>query len=340
MKIVITGGLGFIGVNSSIFFSKNNEVHIIDNFSRKGNIVNYELISGKKNINIHIKDIRNFNEVSELLNKIRPDVIIHLAGQVAVTSSIINPREDFEINLLGTFNILENIRLFNQDCFLIFSSTNKVYGDYKSDIVEYDKKYDYSKSKGVNEETILDFHSPYGCSKGSADQYVRDYSRIYGVKSVVLRQSCVYGTNQFGIEDQGWIAWFTIASFFGKQFTIYGNGKQVRDILYIDDLVDLYNVLINNINICSGEIYNVGGGYDNSFSLLNLIDILEEKTRIPLKYNFSEWRHGDQKIYISDIHKLKKNLNWYPKIGKEEGINRLFEWVNNNTDTIEKLNLI
>jgi CDP-paratose 2-epimerase len=247
MKILITGGLGFIGVNTALGFSKNHEIYIIDNFSRKGNIQNYKLISDVPNIQLHVKDIRNFHDISLLFSEIKPDVVIHLAGQVAVTFSVQNPREDFEINLLGTFNILECIRNYVPDCILLYSSSNKVYGEYKSEIIEYKNRYDYKSSKGVDEFTLLDFHSPYGCSKGGADQYVRDYSRIYNIKSVVLRQSCIYGENQFGIEDQGWVAWFTIASYFDKEFYVYGDGKQVRDILHIKDLVCLYGKIIENI---------------------------------------------------------------------------------------------
>ena len=337
MKILITGGLGFIGVNSSKFFSKNDEVHIIDNVSRKGTMDNYSLISEIKNIKLHVVDIRNFFDLESTYKKINPDVIIHLAGQVAVTFSVTNPREDFEINSLGTFNILECVRLHTPKSTLLFSSTNKVYGNYKSDLIEDENRYKYSNSVGVNEETLLDFHSPYGCSKGSADQYVRDYSRIYGINSVVLRQSCIYGQNQFGIEDQGWVAWFTIASKFNKNFYIYGDGKQVRDVLHIDDLINLYSLIIKNIELCKGEIFNVGGGQNNTLSLLELVDKLNTD---PNNYEFKDWRPGDQKIYVSDISKLKNILGWEPKISVNEGLTKLSEWVVKNEEIFKKLNLI
>jgi CDP-paratose 2-epimerase len=220
MKILITGGLGFIGINAVKYFSKYNEVFIIDNMSRKGNFENYKEINDNEKVTFYHNDITMFKETLILFQIIQPDVVIHLAGQVAVTTSISEPREDFETNVLGTFNILECIRTIAPEATLIFSSTNKVYGEYKSDIIELENRYDYVNSYGINEDTLLDFHSPYGCSKGSADQYVRDYARIYGLKSVVLRQSCIYGPNQYGIEDQGWVAWFTIAANFNKNFTI------------------------------------------------------------------------------------------------------------------------
>jgi CDP-paratose 2-epimerase len=338
MKILITGGLGFIGINAAKYFSTDNEIHIVDNVSRKGNMENYETISNNKNITLHVKDIRNFFDIEDVFKKIQPDVVLHLAGQVAVTFSVTNPREDFEINALGTFNILESIRLHSPNTTLLFASTNKVYGNYQSDLIEEEKRYSYVFDGGVNEETSLDFHSPYGCSKGSADQYVRDYSRIYGLKTVVLRQSCIYGQNQFGIEDQGWVAWFTIASTFGKKFFIYGDGKQVRDVLHIDDLINLYETIINNIDKCKGQIFNVGGGEDNTLSLLELLNTLGKQNT--LNYQYSDWRPGDQKIYVSDITKLKNTIGWTPKIGVEEGLEKLQSWVSVNKDIFVKLNLI
>lgn len=340
MKILVTGGLGFIGVNTCLELSKNNEIHVIDNSSRKGNMVNYKLLEQNENIKLHIKDIRNFHDLSIIFQKIMPDSIIHLAGQVAVTFSVQNPREDFEINLLGTFNILECIRIYKPDCSLIYASTNKVYGEYDAEVLEFDKKYKYANIIGINEKLPLDFHSPYGCSKGGADQYVRDYSRIYNLKTVVLRQSCIYGENQFGIEDQGWVAWFTIASTYGKLFSIYGNGKQVRDVLYVKDLINLYSIILHNIENCYGNVYNVGGGYENSLSLLELIDLLEIFLNKKIIYNIKDWRPGDQKIYISDISKLNNDLGWYPKININKGLHDLLTWVQINFKTFKKLNLI
>jgi CDP-paratose 2-epimerase len=339
MKILITGGLGFIGINSTLFFSKENEVHIIDNLSRKGSVHNYNKVVNHPNVNIHIADIRNNDDVTTIFKKIKPDVILHLAGQVAVTTSVINPKEDFEINVVGTFNILEALRIHCPESLLIFSSTNKVYGDYKNNLTENETRYSYKDYSCVNEDVILDFHSPYGCSKGSADQYVRDYSRIFNLKTVVLRQSCIYGPNQFGIEDQGWVAWFTIAGVYNKKFYIYGDGKQVRDILHIDDLVLLYNMIINNVDKCNGKIYNVGGGTNNTLSLIELISLLENLTNKKLIYEFSDWRPGDQKIYISDINKIKSDIGWEPNIDVTNGVETLVNWVIDNNEILNNLKL-
>lgn len=341
MKILITGGLGFIGVNTALTLGNNHEIFVIDNLSRKGNIENYTTLKKKINFTLFNKDIRNYFDLEEIFKQNKFDAIIHLAGQVAVTSSYRNPREDFEINCLGTFNILECIRKYSPDTILLFSSTNKVYGDFKSEIEEKDTRYIYGNEvKGISEDQKLDFHSPYGCSKGSADQYVRDYHRMYGLKTVVLRQSCIYGPNQFGIEDQGWVSWFSIASLFDKNITVYGNGKQVRDVLHVSDLIELYMSVIDNIEICSGKIYNVGGGIDNTLSLLELLDLLKTKLNKNIQYSFSDWRPGDQKIYISDIENIKKDIGWEPKINVIEGLNLMFDWIIDNKQIFKTLNLI
>jgi CDP-paratose 2-epimerase len=341
MKILITGGLGFIGVNTALTLGNNHEIFVIDNLSRKGNIENYTTLKKKINFTLFNKDIRNYFDLEEIFKQNKFDAIIHLAGQVAVTSSYRNPREDFEINCLGTFNILECIRKYSPDTILLFSSTNKVYGDFKSEIEEKDTRYIYGNEvKGISEDQKLDFHSPYGCSKGSADQYVRDYHRMYGLKTVVLRQSCIYGSNQFGIEDQGWVSWFSIASLFDKNITVYGNGKQVRDVLHVSDLIELYMSVIDNIEICSGKTYNVGGGIDNTLSLLELLDLLKTKLNKNIQYSFSDWRPGDQKIYISDIENIKKDIGWEPKINVIEGLNLMFDWIIDNKQIFKTLNLI
>jgi CDP-paratose 2-epimerase len=341
MKILITGGLGFIGINTALALGREHEISIIDNLSRKGNIENYINLKNNINFTLYNKDIRNYFDLEEIFKNNSFDAVIHLAGQVAVTSSFKNPREDFEINCLGTFNILECIRKYSSNAILLYSSTNKVYGDFKSEIKEKDTRYVYGNEiVGVSENQSLDFHSPYGCSKGSADQYVRDYHRMYGLKTVVLRQSCIYGPNQFGIEDQGWISWFSIASLFDKNITIYGNGKQVRDVLHVKDLIYLYMSVINNIEICNGKIYNIGGGVDNTLSLLELLDILKVKLNKNIQYNFSDWRPGDQKIYISDIEKIKNDINWQPKIDVNAGLTIMLDWILENKKVFKKLNLI
>jgi len=333
MNILITGGLGFIGVNTAISFAKNpeNKIYILDNFSRKGNLYNYSTLLQYKNIYFIFKDIKNYFDLEHIFRQHRFDCIIHLAAQVAVTTSVSNPREDFDINCLGTFNLLECCRTYAKDSIIIYASTNKVYGDFHIDLTESNTRYEVNNTfLGINENQQIDFYSPYGCSKGCGDQYVLDYARIYGLKTVALRQSCVYGINQFGIEDQGWVSWFGIAAIFNKKITIYGNGKQVRDILYIEDLIRLYSIIIQNIDKCSGQAYNIGGGINNIISLLELIKLLENKLNKKITYVFSDWRPGDQKIYISDISKIYNDINWTPAICATKGIDNMLEWTQNH----------
>ena len=338
-KIFITGGAGFIGTNASKYFAKRKwQVYVFDNLSRKGTAYNIKSLKKNKNI-IFIKgDIRNFNKLSKIFSSINPDVILHCAGQVAVTTSFINPREDFEINTLGNLNVLESIRINKLKSTLIYTSTNKVYGNLDTTKVKLNKKrYVYKDNiQGIDENHKTDFHSPYGCSKGAADQYVRDYSRMYGINSYVLRQSCIYGTNQYGIEDQGWLAWFVIASILGKKITVFGDGKQVRDLLYIEDLNRLFEILANNKKKKIDRVYNVGGGLNFSLSILELLEILEKILNKKIKVNFSKWRMGDQKIYISNNTKLKKTFGWEPKIHPKIGVKNLISWVNNNKELILK----
>jgi CDP-paratose 2-epimerase len=271
---------------------------------------------------------------SQLLHKVveKSDYVLHLAAQVAVTTSVKDPREDFEINAFGTFNVLEAIRTSKNKPSLIYASTNKVYGGMEDlIIVERNNRYQYKDLvKGINEERGLDFHSPYGCSKGAADQYVRDYSRIYGLNTVVFRQSCIYGPRQFGVEDQGWVAWFIIAANLDKHITIYGDGKQVRDVLYVKDLVEAYDLAFQKMIKISGKIYNVGGGHTNQMSLLELLDILKKNVTPDLDLSYDDWRPGDQKICVMDIGLAEKDLGWTPKISVHEGVNKLCAWVANN----------
>jgi len=335
MKILITGGAGFIGINSAKrFIEDDNEVTILDNLSRKK--VENNLLWLKKigNFKFIKADIRNFKQLRSCFLNNKFDVVLHLAAQVAVTTSVKNPREDFEINALGTFNICECIRKYQPEAILLNASTNKVYGKLQNiEVIEKEKRYEYKNLKyGISEETILDFYSPYGCSKGTADQYVKDYARIYNLKTVNFRQSCIYGPRQFGVEDQGWIAWLTICSIFRKPITIYGDGKQVRDVLFIDDLIDCYIKAIENINNICGETYNIGGGPENTLSLLELISLLEEFLGKKIEYSFSDWRPGDQKVFICDIRKAKKDFGWSPKIRVNDGIKKLFEWILENRE--------
>jgi CDP-paratose 2-epimerase len=339
MKVLVTGGAGFIGANAARYFAnKGYDVVAFDNLSRAASQYNRDwLINNFPKVEFIKGDIRNVGECNKLFQE-HSDVslILHLAGQVAVTTSVIDPREDFETNAIGTFNVLESIRKYCPDCPVIYSSTNKVYGRMETlEVVERKGRYVYADlPTGVSEDHTLDFHSPYGCSKGAADQYVRDYARIYGLKTIVFRQSCIYGYRQFGVEDQGWVAWFTIASVVNRPITIYGDGKQVRDILFIDDLVNAFDMAYQNIEKTSGQIYNIGGGPDNTLSLLELLGILEKSTGKKIDVGFSDWRPGDQKVFISNIQKALTDYGWMPEISVNAGVRKLYDWVSQNKATI------
>lgn len=341
MNILITGGAGFIGTHTAKFYLKaGNRVTVFDNFVRKGTRENIQWLEkqyGVGNIEVIEGDIRDFDK----LKKSVPghDVIIHLAGQVAVTTSVVNPREDFEINALGTFNVLESVRLFAPSSILLFASTNKVYGGMEEiKIIKKGKKYIYRDLPGgISEAQNLDFHSPYGCSKGTADQYVRDYHRIYGLRTVVFRQSCIYGTHQFGIEDQGWVSWFTIASVLGKPITVYGDGMQVRDVLFVEDLVRAYDMAVTNIGKAAGKIFNVGGGPKFTLSLLELLALLEKKLGKKIPYASADWRPGDQPVYVSNISKINKELGWKPQIDVQDGTSKMIDWIVKEKELIEKV---
>lgn len=333
-KVLITGGAGFIGVNlAKHLLKKGYNVAILDNLSRTGSLQNLEHLSkssNKKNLTFLKDDIRDFRKVQKAVKG--RDVIYHLAAQVAVTTSYIDPREDFEVNALGSLNVLEAARLTKQKPTIIYSSTNKVYGQLEDIAVKNgSRRYSCSKYKdGIFESFPLDLHSPYGCSKGTADQYFRDYYRMYGIPTVVFRQSCIYGPRQMGIVDQGWTAYLAAAVHLGKPITIFGDGKQVRDLLHVKDLIKAYELAVKNIKKSAGEIYNIGGGVEHSFSLLEYIAFLEETAGKKIPLVFKNWRPGDQKIYVSNNAKLKNHLNWSPKICHKEGLKELFEWIGEN----------
>jgi CDP-paratose 2-epimerase len=258
--------------------------------------------------------------------------VLHLAAQVAVTTSVTAPREDFEINALGTFNVLEAVREAGITAPLLYSSTNKVYGEMTDvGVGEQNGRYGYQTlPSGVSEHRNLDFHSPYGCSKGAADQYVIDYHRIYGLRTIVFRQSCIYGYRQFGAEDQGWVAWFMIASQLGRPITVYGDGKQVRDVLFVDDLLDAYDAAFAAGDRAVGQAYNIGGGTENVLSLLELLSYIEKRQNRKLPYKFAGWRPGDQKVFVSDIRKAQAELGWAPKTDCVRGLGLLYDWVSEN----------
>lgn len=340
-KVLITGCAGFIGSHLSNYYLKRDfEVIGIDNLSRKGCSLNLQWLKDHKLFRFYEKDIRDYPSIVKIFKRYQDfEMVIHEAGQVAVTTSIRNPREDFESNALGTLNLLEATRLYSPDSFFQYPSTNKVYGNLNNLKIKIcPKRYEYSQSNfSVSESTPLDLYSPYGCSKGVADQYVKDYYRIYGLKTAVLRQSCIYGTRQFGIEDQGWIAWFIIASILKKPITIYGNGKQVRDILWIDDLNNAYDLLYKNRNKVTGQIYNIGGGSKNSLSLLELVDFLKTEGILTKPPKFSEGRLGDQKIYISNTKKIKTATGWTAKTSVKQGLKKLIRWMHDNKSMLQKV---
>jgi CDP-paratose 2-epimerase len=337
---LITGGAGFIGSNyAARLIARGERVTIYDNLSRIGaphNLKWLRSVYGKDSFELIEGDVRDAQLITECAYT--ADVIVHLAGQVAVTTSVLNPREDFDSNVVGTFNVLEAARLSGRQPILIYASTNKVYGGMEEiHVVEGEKSYRYAElTHGVPETFPLDFHSPYGCSKGAGDQYVRDYARIYALPTVVFRQSCIYGPRQFGIEDQGWIAWFMIAAAKDRRITIYGNGKQVRDILYIDDLLNGYDEAINRIKFAAGQVYNIGGGPENAISIWKEFGpILEELMDHEITVSWDDWRSGDQRIYISDIRKAQKELNWQPRITVDDGLRRLYSWIQMNKELIQ-----
>jgi CDP-paratose 2-epimerase len=334
-RILITGGAGFIGSNlAHRLLGEGHQVTILDNLSRSGcdaNLAWLRVTHGSDAFRLVTANLADFDVLQRAAEG--AERIYHLAGQVAVTTSVRNPRQDFEDNALGTFNVLEAARLVGNNPILIYASTNKVYGGMEDvAIVEEPTRYRYADLPfGIPETRPLAFHSPYGCSKGAGDQYVHDYARIFGLQTVVLRQSCIYGFRQFGIEDQGWVAWFAIAALKGRPITIYGDGKQVRDIMFIDDLLDAYQAVVNNIETASGQIYNIGGGPDNTMSIwAEFGSILEELLGRPIPVRYVDWRPCDQSVYVSDIRKAEQELRWRPQVSVREGVNRLLEWVQDN----------
>jgi CDP-paratose 2-epimerase len=338
MRILIIGGAGFIGINSAYYFLDNgDDVVIFDNLSRPGSLYNLQQLRSKYQVGFIEGDIRDYNLLSRVIAEQQDfDSVLLLAGQVAVTTSVTNPRLDFEINALGTFNVLEALRENNKKPLLIYSSTNKVYGKMENvEIVKNGDRYEYANLKtGIDENFLLDFYSPYGCSKGCGEQYVRDYSRMYDIPTVVFRQSCIYGPNQFGIEDQGWVAWFTIATLLNKQFSIYGDGNQIRDVLFVGDLVELYHKAMLNSESCIGKIYNVGGGPNNTLALNELIRVLELRFQTKLSPKFGDWRPGDQKVYVSDISSIFRDLNWAPSTDINHGIEEMAAWIESNIEIL------
>lgn len=337
MKLLITGGCGFLGSNlASDAIARGDDLVIFDNLSRHGSRDNLMWLQGQGEFQFEHGDIRNQNDITRIIRNFQPDAIFHLAGQVAMTTSIVNPRMDFEVNILGTLNLLEAVRLYSPSAMVVYSSTNKVYGDLEQyKYSENDTRYIcIDKPNGFDENTQLNFHSPYGCSKGSADQYMLDYARIYNLRTVVFRHSSMYGGRQFATYDQGWIGWFCQKAIEANNsdnpniFTISGNGKQVRDVLHVEDIQRLYITTINNIEMTKGLAFNIGGGTTNSLSILELLSILEEIEGRKLQYKNLCVRESDQRVFIADLTMVKSTLGWEPRVSAREGIQSMVEWLN------------
>lgn len=336
MKLLITGGCGFLGSNlAADALQRGDELIVLDNLYRNGSRENLAWLQAQGKFTFEHGDIRNQNDITRIVQVFKPDAIFHLAGQVAMTTSIANPRMDFEVNVMGTHNLLEAVRKHAPDAIVVYSSTNKVYGDLEQyTYSETDTRYQCNEHpNGFNEHTQLDFHSPYGCSKGAADQYMLDYARIFGLKTVVFRHSSMYGGRQFASYDQGWIGWFcqkaveASKGLLKEPFTISGNGKQVRDVLHADDMKRLYLAALTHIDQAKGQAFNIGGGIENSLSLLELFSLLERIANTKLNYTQLPVRESDQRVFVADLTKAKQLLNWQPIVSAQEGVAKMVEWV-------------
>ncbi len=331
--ILITGGAGFVGCNlADAFAARGRSVVLFDNMSREGADEHARWLDARHpgRVTVTVADIRDSDAVTRAVSGAA--AVLHLAAQVAVTTSVERPSEDFEINARGTVNVLEAIRRNNPDAPLLFASTNKVYGRLFADdaFVRRRSRYvpkDERLAHGVAEDAPLDFFSPYGCSKGTADQYVHDYARIYGLRTVVLRMSCIYGPRQFGTEDQGWIAHFMRQALHRRPITIYGDGYQVRDALYIGDAVAAWMGVLDHIDTTAGRTFNLGGGPANAISLLELLEAIEGLRGERPEIRFEPWRPGDQPCYVSDIRAIGAEIGWQPQVALPAGLRSLERWL-------------
>lgn len=336
MKLLINGGCGFLGSNLASHAIENGyDVTVFDNMSRLGSDRNRTWLENHGKFTFIHGDIRNKNDVENVIREGKFDAIFHLAGQVTMTKSIMDPYKDFQVNALGAMNVLDSIRKYSPQTAIFFSSTNKVYGDLKDYTYEETATRYICKEfpEGFDESLSLDFCSPYGCSKGCADQYMLDFSRIYGIKSVVFRHSSMYGSRQFATYDQGWVGWFVAKAIEKYQnpncvpFTISGNGKQVRDLLQAQDMINLYFTALEHIDNICGQAYNIGGTMAQSLSLLELFDMLQNILGIKMEYTVLPPRQSDQKIFVADITKIKTKIAWEPKVTAIEGVSKMVDWV-------------
>ena len=335
---LITGGAGFIGSNvAHRLLSLGRKVRVLDNLSRPGVEQNLQWLRQQHGglLEFVRADIRDAAAVGQAMAGVQQ--VFHFAAQVAVTTSLENPQEDFAINALGTLNVLEAARARPVAPGIIMTSTNKVYGGLEDLALSVQgQRYlpvDAAVTDGgIGESRPLDFHSPYGCSKGTADQYVVDYARSYGMTTLVFRMSCIYGPRQFGTEDQGWVAHFILRALRGERITLYGDGMQVRDVLFVDDLVDAFLLGEQNAHRLKGRAFNMGGGPENAISLQDLLDRIEQLHGERPAVSFDAWRTGDQRYYVSDTRAFQRETGWKAKVGAVEGIGRLYEWLASRQD--------
>jgi CDP-paratose 2-epimerase len=332
-RVVIFGGAGFIGSNvADHYLSEGRRVLVFDNVSRAGVERNLRWLKSRHGelLGVEVADIRDEEAVRRAVRN--AEEVFHFAAQVAVTTSLEGPVHDFEVNARGTLNVLEALRAMDEPAPLLFTSTNKVYGGLPGlELVQDGRRYgprdEETRSHGISERCPLDFESPYGCSKGTADQYVLDYGRSFGLRTAVFRMSCIYGPRQFGTEDQGWVAHFLIRALQGQPITLYGDGKQVRDILFIEDLVRAFRLAQAHIDKLRGQAFNIGGGPQRTVSLLELLELIAQRTGRAPEVRFEDWRTGDQRYYVSDTRKFQEATGWAPQVGVEQGVSRLHTWL-------------
>lgn len=342
MKYLITGGCGFLGSNlAAEVLHRGEELLVLDNLSRHGSALNLAWLQTLGTFTHQAGDIRNAHDVAWTIERFRPDVIFHLAGQVAMTTSLARPSLDFETNVVGSFNLLEAVRKHAPEATIVYSSTNKVYGDLEQfQYQETDTRFQcVDRPNGFGEDTPLEFRSPYGCSKGAADQYMLDFARMFGLKTVVFRHSSMYGGRQFATYDQGWVGWFceqalrTRRGTLERPFTISGSGKQVRDVLHAADMKRLYFAAVERVDQAKGQAFNIGGGMANSLSLLELFGLLEDVIEVKLSYERLPSRESDQRVFVADISKAKRLLGWEPEVTTPIGIRSMIDWLSGSENS-------
>jgi CDP-paratose 2-epimerase len=337
-RALVTGGAGFVATNiADRLLRRGARVRLFDNMSRAGVEQNVRWLEAEHGdrVEVILGDVRDAAAVRSAVEKV--DYIFHFAAQVAVTTSLADPIEDFEVNARCTLNLLEAIRGLADPPSLLFTSTNKVYGHLDDvPLCRLGSRYTPSDPRiarrGISEARPLDFHSPYGCSKGAAEQCVLDYARTFGVPATVFRMSCIYGPHQFGTEDQGWVAHFAIQALRRRKLTLYGDGLQVRDVLFVEDLADAMLLAHDQIDKTAGEAFNIGGGPDNTISLLELLTVLGEITGRAPAFDIEPWRPADQKYYVSDVSKFRSLTGWRPRVRVREGVDRLVAWLSTSSD--------